>query len=504
MYAVMIVDDDIAVRATLRDIVDWNAFGFSVVEEAQNGASALEMLEKNEFHLLITDIMMPVINGLELLTKLNEKNVVLKTLVLSSFGEYSLVREAFKLGASDYILKKDITKEAISQHLLKVQAELQEENVHMEQRVTNNMLRDYMEQKEVLYDDGHMYAILIIDVSEEQKRQSRFVDLREDLLKPMQKIILEITTMHSHCEHIIDAEKGLIFRYHKEELEQKTMGRISKQIRSVVNTYMNLEVTIGYTNIYTGAEAMGKAMEESVNFIHQRYVFGERKIFQPQGKEVLDFEKLEEKKPKFDLLLGAFKLANNEMLMEEERNLFSKIRDADLEEIKEFCRFMIYLESVMLTTRGDSIWNIFHDFKSFSDKLEKINTGQECILWMYNFNRLIFEHLSKAIHQKKEKTFEIVRRYILDNFSNEDLNLSEVAGIAGLNESYFSSKFKKEFGITFIDYLKRVRINHAKTLMETTTMKMYEVSEAVGYRNVEHFTRVFKAYEGISPKKYME
>ena len=103
-----------------------------------------------------------------------------------------------------------------------------------------------------------------------------------------------------------------------------------------------------------------------------------------------------------------------------------------------------------------------------------------------------------------ERSFEAVRRYIMDNYADAELNLTEAASIAGLNESYFSSKFKKEFGTSFSDYLKNIRVNHARKLMENSNLKIYEISQAVGYRNVEHFTRVFKSCVGVSPKKYME
>ena len=94
------------------------------------------------------------------------------------------------------------------------------------------------------------------------------------------------------------------------------------------------------------------------------------------------------------------------------------------------------------------------------------------------------------------------KRFILDNYANPELTLGSVASYVGFNEKYFSTRFTKEEGMTFINYLTEVRIRRARELMETTDLKIYEISRRVGYNSVEHFTRVFKKYWGVSPGSF--
>ena len=107
-------------------------------------------------------------------------------------------------------------------------------------------------------------------------------------------------------------------------------------------------------------------------------------------------------------------------------------------------------------------------------------------------------------HQDRRQTDLMIRakRFIMDNYANPELSLGSVAGYIGLNEKYFSSRFTKEEGTTFSNYLTEVRIRKARELMDKTDLKMYEISQQVGYNNVEHFTRVFKKVCRVSPGSY--
>ena len=123
-------------------------------------------------------------------------------------------------------------------------------------------------------------------------------------------------------------------------------------------------------------------------------------------------------------------------------------------------------------------------------------------LWMNNYFRWIMDYAQN--HQDRRQTDLMIRakRFMMDNYANPELSLGSVAGYIGLNEKYFSSRFTKEEGTTFSNYLTEVRIRKARELMDKTDLKMYEISQQVGYNNVEHFTRVFKKVCRVSPGSY--
>ncbi len=498
----MIVDDDVAVRAALKDVVDWNRFDMKIVAEARNGKQALELFSSQDIHLVITDMKMPIMDGLEFVREINHKNAVI--LALSSFDEYELVREAFKLGVDDYILKTNLEEAYITELLQRMRKKLDALCEDTEQVNTRSVLSDFLDGITPMKEDGQEYALISIDLSEEQKRRGVFKDVQNDLVDPMKEIILQIPSMYEHCEYSEKTDSLLLLRYHKVGLEERNVTRVGKQVASVLNDYMNLKVTMSLSSVYANVEDMQLALSECTRLLDQRFVYGEGKIFAKTDNDVLDFQELEREQERYAQLLDAFRLRDNEKLLKEEEILFASMAEYSKEKLHKYCLYMIYLEGIMLKHSGDSFANVFGESVSYSEKLERLINENDYVIWMYNFNRFLFEYVSQKTDNKVEATMELVRRYITDNYADEGICLAEVASVAGLNESYFSTKFKKEFGTSFSEYLKNVRINHAKRLMETTNLKVYEVSQAVGYRNVEHFTRIFKSCVGSTPKQYLK
>lgn len=123
-------------------------------------------------------------------------------------------------------------------------------------------------------------------------------------------------------------------------------------------------------------------------------------------------------------------------------------------------------------------------------------------MWMNNYLRWEMEYLRNRTNNNQADCILRARRFIADNYANPEMTLRSVADYVGFNEKYFTSKFTKEMGCTFREYVTKLRLGRAQTLMETTDLKMYEISERVGYNNVEHFNRMFKKYLGISPGDY--
>lgn len=505
MYSVMIVDDDFVIRTTLKDIIDWHTLGFNIIGEAKNGKLAWDYLQNHDVNVLLTDMKMPIIDGLELIKKLKGREIVV--IALSSFDEFELVREAFKLGIEDYLLKSHLEQTHLTELMNKVRIDLDSKCIKIEPILQKSVLKNFLAGVTEQFDDGHMYVIIQIDLSDDQKFQGRFKDRYTDLIEPMKKLILQIPSVTDKCECHDYKESCLILRYHNQTLEHKNITRVCKNIYTVIKNYMNLEVTIGVSTIKQGVDAIEIAIKESTMFLNQRYIFGECKIYdgtEKEPSESINFDYLEKEKEQYEGLLKAFLMKDNEVFMQQEEKLFSSFHEMSPEDIKRQCLYIIYLECIMLKNMGSSIWSVFGKNVSFLEKLERLTDANQYKIWMYNFNRFLFDYIQNLTENKAERTFEVVRKYIMDNYADADLNLIEVASIAGLNESYFSYKFKKEFGTGFSEYLKNVRVNHAKQLMKTSNLKIYEISQAVGYRNVEHFTRVFKSCVGISPKKYME
>ena len=435
MYAVMIADDDVAVRSELRNIIDWKSAGFEIVAEAKNGKQALKQLRERTIHLLITDMKMPVMEGLDLIKEVNTQETLV--IALSSFGEYGLVREAFKLGIEDYILKMDLEKDYINNVIQKIKKKLDEKFDTVTQSYVKNNLSSYIENPNIVIKERQTYGIILVDFDEIKKRQVRFSDKQNDLVLPMIELVMQIPHMIQNCECEEYTESLLAIRYYKEGMGPNNLLRLSKQIYALLRDYMNIEVTISISSIYDCVSLIPQALEEATKLLTQRFVFGEGKIFHNESEYLLDFEELEREKQCFDKLLDTFRCRDNDALLKEEERLFAVMMGYTQEKLYRHCLYMIYLEGHMLKNNGDSFANVFGKSICYPEKLGRLMSENDYIIWMYNFNRFLFEYMSKITNNKVEQTLEMVRRYILDNYADEGLNLTEVASVAGLNESYF-------------------------------------------------------------------
>ena len=144
LYKIMIVEDEPIVRLALKSLVDWKHWGFNMDLEASNGKQALKLLSENpEVNIIITDINMPVMDGLELISEINDRGLGISIVVLSAYNEYSLVRQAFKLGVSDYILKTEMDPEGILKLLKDVASkrDLSGNNSRVKSELDSNFIR---------------------------------------------------------------------------------------------------------------------------------------------------------------------------------------------------------------------------------------------------------------------------------------------------------------------------------------------------------------------------
>lgn len=500
MYSVMIVDDDFINRTAIKNMLEWELLGFQVVCEARNGAAAIEYLQEHDIHVVITDMKMPVMDGVELIRKMQKKDVVI--IALSSFDEYDLVRESFKLGVEDYLLKSNLDSRYLRNFMEKVRKRLEKKEGYTK-AIQRSCLQEHLAGEQQVYEDGHSYCIIVIDIPDIVNVRKRFGNLHDHVMLPMTDLIRQLPEAQKRCEFAEHSEVSLMLRYHAPEIERSTVERFCVQIMNVLKNYMNLEITQATGDIHQGIAECNTAINEALLNLKLRYLYGEYQIYTQSREYTIKAKELEEGAERYEKLLDAFRNLEEDAMLKAEERLFADFRGGGKEEMVKACLKMIYYEADMLNNSGDSIWNITGKCISFEEKLNRLEREKDCIIWMYNFNRYLLDYLQSLGSDADEFSFRHIGRYIMDNYADEGLSLREAASIAGMNESYFSRKFKCEFGVGFSEYVKNLRMKKAIELMRTTKFKVYEICEAVGYSSVEHFTRVFTAYAGLSPGKYM-
>lgn len=510
MRKVLIVDDDTIVRITLRSLVNWEALGYHVAADAVHGKQALQCLKDTDIDLVITDMKMPVMNGIELLTEMNDMEIMPKVLVLSGYDDFKLVREAFRLGAYDYLLKADLSEELLTNMLKRLDREVwtKKSEIHIQPqeeggRLLVDMVMGRKEiQPEFFYPE---YLVVQFEIEDFIKHAGRFgSNVEEQLIKPMLEFAQQIPRVASRCVLGSISPSRYVMVYHVKDSAQYQGNVLStcRQLCKVWSNYMNLPVSAGISSKETAPEAVSLRFEEAGRQLQLRYLKGKAQICCPWETGVVTYEQVRKTGEDYGELLQGILVSDELVVHEEKQKLFARFHKEGLVEAKECCLRLICRLAWMLQENQSDIVALFADEVNYYEKLKRLEEIRSLELWMNNYIRWILDYIQNHYDRRQADLMIRAKRFIMDNYANPELSLGSVAGYVGLNEKYFSSRFTKEEGTTFSNYLTEVRIRKARELMDKTDLRMYEISQQVGYNNVEHFNRVFKKVCQMSPREY--
>lgn len=387
MVRVLIVDDEVIVRLAIRELFDRLPQEFAIVGEASNGKSALACYEAaGGADLILTDITMPIMDGIVLTREFMRQVPAPLVVAISSYDDYPLVREAFKAGASDYILKDSLNADSLSELLDKLLDKETEQKTMQTDQSTRQKTGKEQEKQEFL-------AALCRGQAPLDRLADRFRQL----------------DIHLHTDHITICCVTL-----EPQIEEGQVAAVSAL----------------------------------------------RQILQGKSGEVVIWSKHQ-----FLVLLS-----------------FVHVKGQKLSETE----YLTLLEA--------QITQLHYHFRTFLNL--QIQVGVSSVGSAKQLPALLAEAVS-PIHTQIRKAQE----FICQNYA-EDLPLKLVSDYVSLSENYFSSQFFKYSGKNFSDYVLEIRMEKAKQLLKTTDLKIYEICEKIGYKNVEHFSRMFKRSVGKSPLQY--
>ncbi len=521
-YKVFLVEDEIVAREGIRDNVDWTSAGFGFCGEAPDGELALPLIEKTQPDVIITDIKMPFMDGLQLSKIVHEQMPWVKIIILSGHDEFEYAQSAIKLGVTEYLLKP-INAEEIHNVLQSVATELDQES---EKRENLKQLQSQIKDILTLQKERLLLQLVVGGVSStEAIEQCRKIGL--DIIAPQYLVILikvhlcsdngnvDFAKYHQIQQvvgELIDMHPGAFFTQksveelllimngdNAEELKQDGLF-LANLIQQDIEDGMGCQVSVGVGNVQQRLTDIYLSFAEAltaVNPANQSPPQNELDLYNLADMLELDQTAVEQFL-KSGLMVEFDRFFTEQLLPVSQIALTSDL-------IKHYFFVDVILTAVQFVTDLDgdasAIIPVMDNMETFLVNIKTLTQIKESLRDLFAAT-LSFRN-NQAQYEKAKLIFE-AKDFIDAHFTDPNLLLNEVAAMVNLSPSHFSVVFGRETGESFKDYLTRVRIERAKELLRTTNMKCSEVAYQSGYNDPHYFSYVFRKNTGLPPQQYRQ
>lgn len=532
MYKLVIVDDEEEVRKGIIQKIEWDKYNFEVTGEAENGREALELIEENVPDIVITDITMPLMDGLELAAILKESYPTVKTVILTGFDDFKFAQQAIKYGVVDYILKPILPKD-INTLVAKLQSQIDDEIAQKEDMV--KLRQHYNESLPVIRErfltllitgkpdeaevkkrisafnlrlNGNIFVIAAANVDADNFKNNIFKECDTELVKfAVLNISQEILSRRYFGEVFFHDENLVIIASFNNTDKTSVLNKsfsILDEIRQNVEKYLKINITIGLGSLCFSLSRLRESYKSAISALDYKLVIGGNKVIfiedlESQTADSIVFDDSKEK-----ALISGIKFGTQKDVKKAVDTLFE-----DLSGMKtSFTEYQLYLiEITALISR------LARDFQldaaeilglrsSLHEEIFKFKSIDEVRNWIEEISIKLTRHISRKRQNTTKMLLEKAKDYIHSNYSEDDLTIQKLADHLHISPSYLSLIFKKDAGVTFLKYLVNIRLNAAKELLSTTDMKTMEIAERIGYPDVNYFSYFFKKNYGISPREY--
>jgi Response regulator containing CheY-like receiver domain and AraC-type DNA-binding domain len=526
-YKLLIVDDEEFIRSSISDSIDWNTLGFSNVEQAENGEQALDITERCKPDLVITDIKMPFMSGLELTEKLKKRDPEIMVAIMTGYDDFKFAQKGIDLGVVSYILKPvgiaSLTK--IIGELKRSLDKNAREKKHLE-KTRQQLMRSLPLLKE------HFYKRFVCNPYQtgDLQKYANLLDL-PDLCGPFIACVLEpdfsglsiddIELYNYAIKNIAsdtigndkpifcsdDSKIGMVFVLPAREEQRYWRQNIAETLKIIklhVNEIFKISLTAGIGTTVDDFCDLHCSYSKALSVLDCRYTLGKNKIYDVND---MDYQKTGFCYPAEDCskFVEAVKIADENAMtlyMGNIKRFLSDHKEVATANIKMvFVEVVTNLLKLLTEIKGISRETWSDGFMLF-ETIQRSGTVEEISGTIMRFAHKISAELYATRSSSNKKLIGRVTAYLLENYADETLSLATAASFAAVSSGYLSAIFKKETGRHFIDYLTEVRMEKAKQLLRTTDMRAYEISFKTGFSNSNYFSYAFKKYTGISPSDF--
>ena len=515
MLCVLIVDDEPIFRMGLRSGINWADLDCEIIGEASNGKEALSIIEEKKPNIILLDIKMPGMDGIELLKNCRQHPDNQCFIVLSCFNEYPFVREAMKLGALDYLFKPLMEGPDIEKVIMEAKEQLGFSSRSSEAAEHQNAVRTKL--KEIIENgvsanispllelipqlsSSHYFTMALMVQDEHIDTEKAYV-----LLDSSQALIAgffpSCTCFFTRCGEILYA---LIYTDNCNG--ELVSSHILRTWGKRVSDYMEAAFWTGFDNPSCDITCLPES------FRHARYAMEANyfrqsdfktpcvHLYTPGMQQNYDFYEIFP--AEVNNIRNATQNYDMETIRKSLRHITESIRVHEYFNKEDFCHLLtalitdsmrIYRTKIVLEQLLLSNYNLISD-------IYHQRTMEDAEHLFFQVILTLFAHLKGNTTGFHTRIIQETIEYINLHYQ-EKLSLDMVAEKTHLSVNYFCKLFKDQTGDTFINYLNKVRIHAAVHLLQTTTWKTYEIADAVGFSDYHHFCKTFKKITELTPSQ---
>lgn len=522
MRKALLVDDDYLVRSYLKMLPSWSNSGFTIEADVRDGEEALEFLQSNDVDLVVTDIAMPLMDGIQLIQEIRKTEKHIYIIVLSCHDDFEYVKKAMQEGADEYVLKNTLDEESLTTLLGAVTDKMQEkpkeglspkptaqksDEEHANRKylffnqVLSGMLKEEERESERIKADIHgLYqnsAVVVMKLETKDVSEDPWIEIKTEqycltFLKRFQKELKHLLPEQEKEIEVIYLGNGVFCCFidlsgiHKSSvMYQKLTGVASacyKLCRSEEYSYK-----IGVSSICLGSEALRQAYQQARAMIKICFYEQDEISYYEAGKSA--GTSLPREAQEFLSQIETMRLGNDKSRF---LNMGRSVVSSFKRELTDSRLVLQWLHRVQQAAVLDE-----------QGKYSEIQNIEEISVFLERAAKKLFEFVDVQIPEQVSNPVRIAAQFAAGHFK-EPIGLGDSARAAGVNSTYLSYLFSQEMGIGFANYLLKLRIDYAKKLLRESSLKIREVAENSGFNDYHYFSKVFKKMNGVSPAEYQK
>ena len=502
MCKVLIVDDEPAVRNTLKTLLSQSS-RCEIVGQAQNGVEGIALTHRHQPDIIIVDINMPKMNGIEMIEKLREERNPCITIILTAFNEFEYAKKAIKLNVLDYLLKP-IKKTELIDVMDKAMLALSEHEAPSDSRQHKRMLRQLIQRGS--YDANKEDIEMALGILPQSKMRTLLFDLSsihdgQSVNKVISRVVHDLD---SRAWYMVDEGQHAVVLVDHQDMDETDANQDIYQwaqcVQDAVFAQEGVVISAGIGGIYT-PDVLYKSHQEATMALEYRFVI---------TKDIICFEDCHLQgcatpypRQEANCLINALAVGDRRATLSKARKFNQYLLDTSHNPVilKQYCtRFgldlLACIKKLKLLERVE-----VEDERCFYH-MERFATIKDYADWLLQILRRSLDSMVEKDEKEPQKDFKkVVEHYIMEHY-HRDIGLADIADAVGLSSSYFSMLFKKKYEVNFVEYLTMYRVERAKSYLQSSRITIKDVASLSGFHNAKYFFRVFKRLEGITPAEY--